>query len=70
MGIVFNDPELELSEIYWYHVLGGMMESSLARNEGLITVDKKLNTKSCYVELHRDREFHSFYHQALKTTLA
>ena len=53
MGVIFNDPDLELEDIYWYMVLEEEMGSSLRRREGLITVDKELNTKSCYVELHR-----------------
>ena len=56
MGAIFNDPDIELSDIYWYIALAEMMETSLAKNEGLITVDQKLNTKSCYVELHRNDE--------------
>ena len=58
MGVVFNDPDLELYDVYWYITLAQLMEKSLARNEGLITIDRKLNTKSCYVELHRDGENH------------
>ena len=54
MGVIFNDPDLELFDVYWYIHLAHMMESSLCRNEGLITVDRELNTKSCYVELHRN----------------
>ena len=53
MGVIFNDPDLELDDIYWYMVLAEEMGSSLRRGEGLITMDKQLNTKSCYVELHR-----------------
>ena len=56
MGVIFNDPDIELYDIYWYIVLAEFMERSLADNEGLITVDQKLNTKSCYVELHRNGE--------------
>ena len=62
MGVIFTDPDIELYDIYWYIVLAEMMERSLTKNEGLITVDKKLNTKSCYVELHRNGEiFQSFF---------
>merc|ERR1719204_582992 len=52
MGVIFNDPDLELHDMCWYIALANQMENSLARNEGLITVDPKLNTISCYVELH------------------
>ena len=54
MGIIFNDPDLELSDVHWYILLAETMEKSLIKNEGLITVNRKLNTKSCYVELHRN----------------
>ena len=64
MGVIFNDPDLELSDVYWYLHLAKMMETSLAETEGLITVDRKLNTKSCYVELHRDGENLSLNGQA------
>ena len=57
MGVIFTDPDLDLSDVYWYMVLAEEMNSHLWRNEGLITVDSsadhKWNTKSCYVELHR-----------------
>ena len=42
--------------IYLQTVLAEDIEKSLKRDEGLITVDQKLNTKSCYVELHRNSE--------------
>merc|ERR1712131_176461 len=55
MGVIFTDPDLDLSDVYWYMVLAEEMNSHLWRNEGLITVDSsadhKWNTKSCYVEL-------------------
>ena len=56
MGVVFNDPDLELDDIYWYVVLDELMKISLQKNEGLVTVDQTLNTRSCYVELHRQSE--------------
>ena len=59
MGIIFNDPDLELSDVYWYYNLAELMEDSLDRKEGLITVDRELNTKSCYVELHRNGGNHT-----------
>ena len=54
MGVIFNDPDLELYDIYWFIGLARMMEISLKNKERLISVDPKLNTKSCYVELHRN----------------
>ena len=56
MGVIFNDPDIELYDVYWYIVLAELMETSLERNEGLIEVDHELNTNSCYVELHRNGE--------------
>ena len=41
MGVIFNDPDLGLSDFYWYLTLAEMMEKSLQENEGLITVDRK-----------------------------
>ena len=61
MGVIFNDPDIELYDVYWYIALAEIMEDSLRRNEGLITVDRKLNTHSCYVELHRKSENHRLY---------
>ena len=53
MGVFFNDPDVDLDEIFWYNQLAVAIDLSLERNEGLISVDEKLNTSSCYVELHR-----------------
>ena len=61
MGVVFNDPDVELDDIYWYNTLAIAMADSLTEHEGLISVetiklhdtDKELKTYSCYVELHR-----------------
>ena len=53
MGVFFNDPDVDLDEIFWYNELAIVIHFSLLRNEGLISVDEELNTRSCYVELHR-----------------
>ena len=53
VGVFFNDPDVELDDIFWYNTLAGAIYASLQQNEGLISVDEKLNTCSCYVELHR-----------------
>ena len=34
-------------------------QESLRKNEGLISIDHECNTKSCYVELHRNDELNS-----------
>ena len=52
MGVWFNDPEIELCDIFWYNHLENMINNSLANEEGLCSVDH--NIKSCYVELHRN----------------
>ena len=53
MGILFDDPDVKLDDIFWYNELAKDINSSLQKNEGLISVDKKFNTYSCYAELHR-----------------
>ena len=53
MGVFFNDPDVDLDEIFWYNELAGAIYASIQRNEGLISIDEELNTRSCCVELHR-----------------
>ena len=53
MGIFCNDPDVDLYELYWYNQLAMTIDKSLKKNEGLISIDEELNTRSCYVELHR-----------------
>ena len=53
LGVWFNDPDVEMYDIIWYNVLASEMYKSLYLNEGFISVDKKFETASCYVELHR-----------------
>ena len=53
MGVFFNDPDVDLDEIFWYNELATAIDMSLERNEGVFSIDKELNTCSCYVELHR-----------------
>ena len=57
MGVWFDDPDIELDDIFWYNHLAREIEYSLLRGEGLVTVDKKTKTRSCYVELHRKGDF-------------
>ena len=54
MGVWFNDPEIDLNDIFWYNILATEIHNSLANNEGLISVDETLKIRSCYAELHRD----------------
>ena len=55
MGVLFNDPDIDLYDIFWVNTLAREMKDSLKRNEGLVTVDEEMNIQSCYVELHRNR---------------
>ena len=59
MGVWFDDPDIELEDIYWYNILAIVINESLMKNEGLISVDREYKTKSCYVELHRNGELNS-----------
>ena len=61
MGLFFNNPEIEMYDIYWLNRLAVEMERSLNKKEGLILVDEWTKTKSCYVELHRISTMKSFY---------
>ena len=54
LGVFFNDPDVELDEIYWYSAMARAIFDSLHKNEGLISTDEELKTHSCYVELHRE----------------
>ena len=63
MGVLFNDPDVEIEDIYWFHALAVAIGDSLDKNEGLITIEsikqldsteQELKTYSCYVELHRN----------------
>ena len=53
MGVFFNDPDVELGEIYWYNAMAKEIAETLEKDEELIAVDEELGTHSCYVELHR-----------------
>ena len=46
MGVLFNDPDVGLDEIFWYNELALAIYDSLKRNEGLISIDDKLNTRT------------------------
>ena len=59
MGVFFNDPDVDLDELFWYNALALAINSSLERNEGLISIDEELKTSSCYVELHRKGSIHN-----------
>ena len=54
MGVWFNDPDVEMEDIFWYSVLKKRIHNSFALNEGFISIDDKLEIMSCYVVLHRN----------------
>ena len=59
LGLFFNDPDIEMKDIYFYNILAQAMRNSLVRNEGLISIAPEQyimneRTLSCYVELHRN----------------
>ena len=59
LGVFFNDPDIEMNDIYFYNTLSQKMHYSLEDKEGLVSIDQELNvmneeTLSCYVELHRN----------------
>ena len=56
MGVWFDDPDVEMNDIYWYNTLALQIRKSWIKNEGLISIDQEYNTKSCYVELHSNGE--------------
>ena len=62
MGLIFNDPDLEMKDIYWYTTLADEMKAQMMEDPDLITVthsaDRKWTTQSCYVELHRNDALH------------
>ena len=62
MGAWFNDPDIEMEDICWYNYLAEEIEKSLDKTEGFISVDKKHNTRSCYVELHRHGDFKQVFY--------
>ena len=53
MGVLFNDPDVNVEDIFWYNIMMQQMVNSFIANEGLIVFDEELNTYSGYVELHR-----------------
>ena len=53
MGACYKDSMNNIYEIAWFSTLELDMETSIVKKEGLISIDKEFNTRSCYVELHR-----------------
>ena len=61
MGVFFNDPDVELDDIFWYNALAIEIEDSLLQRKGLVSTEtiklhntgRELKTYSVFVELHR-----------------
>ena len=60
MGVCFNDPDVELYNIFWLHEIAKEIARSSHANKGLISIDRKLQTRSCYVELQRNGNVFKF----------
>ena len=54
MGFLFDDRPNKIPERYLMQHIGLLMQESLRLNEGLVEVNYRLKTQSCYVELHRN----------------
>lgn len=60
MGVWFDNPNIEIGDIFWYNILAQEMSSMRStNNRRFISIDQEYNTKSCYVELHRNGELKS-----------
>ena len=53
MGVYFNDPDVEWSDIHWYNTLAQEIFKYKFDHPGLISFDEKWKAYSCCVELHR-----------------
>lgn len=53
IGTWLNDPNVEMDEVIWYNILASEMLASILKQEGLISMNEKFETVSCYAELHR-----------------
>ena len=63
MGVLFNDPDVELDDIFWYNMLAIEMEDSLIENEGLVSVDSIKVDNSAHVsgkELSTGKELKTY----------
>ena len=47
MGVLYNDPNVTLDDIYWYNMLAIEMYESLQKDEGLISTE---SVKQCNSE--------------------
>ena len=61
MSVLFNDPDVDFDDICWYNELALKINCLLRTDEELISVDEELNTRSCYVELHRKGKINLYW---------
>lgn len=54
MGVCYNDPDIEYYDILWLNYIAQQIELFLNKNDGFISFDKELQTRSCYIELQRN----------------
>ena len=64
MGVCFNDPDVEIYDIFWFNEVAAEMTRFLIKNEGLISMDEEFQIRSGYVELQRNgnslKQYHSY----------
>ena len=60
MGVCFNDPDVEIYNIFWLHEVAKEIARSTYENKGLVSIDRKLQTRSCYAELQRNGNVFKF----------
>ena len=60
MGVCFNDPDVEIYDIFWLHEIAREIACASYDNKELFSTDQKLLTKSCYVELQRNGNVFKF----------
>ena len=53
MGFWFDNPDIEQDDFCWYDILAREIWKSFKNQEGLISFDEELKSRSCYVELIR-----------------
>ena len=51
MGVLFNDPDVDYDDIYWYFILAGQMHESVGRSFTFISFGKSNQHISCCIYL-------------------
>ena len=60
MGVCFNDPDVEIYNIFWLHEVAKEIARASYENNELISIDRILQTVSFYVELQRNGNVFKF----------